>query len=194
MARTAAPKASGTAAEGGRAGAHQQWVFIPTPSSSGKLHKAPRDGELLAPHQQQPHGPGWPGTRSFHVHSFIFDNRRQKLRQQVKASAGKLLDDARDSAQLLANEKKDVAADELHDVAGALRNAAQRRSGDDPLLGLTGSAADGLDRLSNALRNKDVSVMMRDMESFARAQPVAFFGLALATGFLAVRFMKASRA
>ena len=48
--------------------------------------------------------------------------------QQVKASAGKLLDDARDSAQLLANEKKDVAADELHDVAGALRNAAQRRS------------------------------------------------------------------
>ena len=112
--------------------------------------------------------------------------------QQVKARAGKLLDDAKDSAQSLVNEKKDVAADELHDVAGALRDAAQRRSGDDPLLGLTGSAADGLDRLSNALRNKDVSVMMRDMESFARAQPVAFFGLALATGFLAVRFMKAS--
>ena len=110
----------------------------------------------------------------------------------MKARAGKLLDDARDSAQSLVNEKKDVAADELHDVAGALRGAAQRRSGDDPLLGLTGSAADGLDRLSNALRNKDVSVMMRDMESFARAQPVAFFGLALATGFLAVRFMKAS--
>jgi hypothetical protein len=113
--------------------------------------------------------------------------------QQVKARAGRLLDDAKDSAQSLVNEKKDVAADELHNVAGALREAAQRRSGaDDPLLGLTGSAADGLDRLSNALRNKDLGVMMRDMESFARAQPVAFFGLALATGFLAVRFMKAS--
>jgi hypothetical protein len=112
--------------------------------------------------------------------------------QQVKAHAGRLLDDAKDSAQSLVNEKKDVAADELHNVAGALRDAAQRRSGDDPLLGLTGSAADGLDRLSNALRNKDLGVMMRDMESFARAQPVAFFGLALATGFLAVRFMKAS--
>jgi hypothetical protein len=113
--------------------------------------------------------------------------------QQVKARAGKLLDDAKDSAQSLVNEKKDVAADELHNVAGALRSAAQRRSGDDdPLLGLTGSAADGLERLSSALRNKDLGVMMRDMESFARAQPVAFFGLALATGFLAVRFMKAS--
>jgi hypothetical protein len=110
---------------------------------------------------------------------------------QMKARAGKLFGDAKESAQSQLNEKKDVAADELHNVANALRDA-QRGSGDDPLLGLTGSAADGLDRLSSALRNKDVGVMMRDMESFARAQPVAFFGLGLATGFLAVRFMKAS--
>ena len=113
--------------------------------------------------------------------------------QETKARAASLLDEAKDSAQATLNEKKDVAADQLHDVAGALRDAAaQRGSGDDPLLGLTASAADGLDRLSGALRNKDVGMMMRDMESFARAQPVAFFGLALATGFLAVRFMKAS--
>lgn len=113
--------------------------------------------------------------------------------RQLKASAESLLDDAKDSAQATLNEKKDVAADQLHDVADALRDAArQRGSGEDPLLGMTASAADGLDRLSGALRNKDVGVMMRDMESFARAQPVAFFGLALATGFLAVRFLKAS--
>jgi hypothetical protein len=111
--------------------------------------------------------------------------------QQVKASTDALFDDVKDSAQSQVNEKKDVAADQLHDVAGALRDAAQR--GNDPLFGLTGSAADGLDRLSSALRNKDVGVMVRDMESFARAQPVAFFGLALATGFLAVRFLKASQ-
>ena len=35
--------------------------------------------------------------------------------------------------------------------------------------------------------------MLRDVEHFAHAQPVAFFGMALATGFLAVRFMKASQ-
>ena len=113
--------------------------------------------------------------------------------QQVKTSAGALFDDVKDSAQSQINEKKDVAAEQLRNVAGALRDAAQRSSGEDPLFGLTGSAADGLDRLSSALRNKDVGVMMRDMESFARAQPVAFFGLALATGFLAVRFLKASQ-
>ena len=60
-----------------------------------------------------------------------------------------------------------------------------------PLAQNTGSAADGLERLSSTLRNKDVSAMLRDMDNFARNQPVAFFGLALAAGFLAVRFLKA---
>jgi hypothetical protein len=32
---------------------------------------------------------------------------------------------------------------------------------------------------------------LRDLDDFARNQPVAFFGLALAAGFLAVRFLKA---
>ena len=34
--------------------------------------------------------------------------------------------------------------------------------------------------------------MARDVERFAREQPVAFFGLSLAAGFLAARFLKAS--
>jgi hypothetical protein len=113
--------------------------------------------------------------------------------QDVKARVGGLLDDAKEGAQARLNEGKDAAADRLHHVADSLRGARDGRSGDDLLLGLTGAAADGLDHLSGALRDKDVSVVMRDMESFARAQPVAFFGLALATGFLAVRFLKASR-
>jgi hypothetical protein len=75
-------------------------------------------------------------------------------------------------------------------VAGALREAAQRRDDGDGLARLGTSAADGLERLSSALRNKDVGTMLRDVESFARQQPVAFFGLALAAGFLAVRFVK----
>jgi hypothetical protein len=35
--------------------------------------------------------------------------------------------------------------------------------------------------------------MLRDMDNFARNQPVAFFGIALAAGFVAVRFLKADR-
>ena len=37
-----------------------------------------------------------------------------------------------------------------------------------------------------------VYAMLRDMDRFAREQPVAFFGLAVAAGFLAVRLLRDS--
>ncbi|MGB7988103.1 MAG: hypothetical protein WCF44_01820 [Candidatus Methylophosphatis roskildensis] len=119
----------------------------------------------------------------------------QDTAQAVKDRAGAALDDAKETARSRLNEQKDVAAGGIDDVAGALRDVAKRREdggGHDPLANLTGSAADGLERLSSTLRNKDVGTMLRDVESFARQQPLAFFGLALAGGFLAVRFLKAS--
>ena len=115
--------------------------------------------------------------------------------QMVKERAGAVLDDAKDAARSKLNEQKDIAAQGLDNVADALREAADRKhrdGGPDAISEITGSAADGLERLSNTLRSKDVSGMLRDMESFARNQPVAFFGLALAAGFLAVRFLKAT--
>ncbi|HUG21530.1 hypothetical protein [Piscinibacter sp.] len=110
----------------------------------------------------------------------------------AKQRAGAMWDDAKDTARSKMNEQKDTAADGLGDVAGALHDAARRRGDDDPFARLTDTAADGLDRLSGTLRNKDVSSMLRDMDSFARNQPVAFFGLALAAGFVAVRLLKDS--
>ena len=111
----------------------------------------------------------------------------------VKERAGAILDDAKDAARSKLNEQKDVAADSIDGVAHALRDAAGRKGeGTDAIAEITGSAADGLERLSNTLRSKDISGMLRDMESFARNQPVAFFGLSLAAGFLAVRFLKAT--
>lgn len=114
--------------------------------------------------------------------------------QAVKERAGAIWDDAKETARSKMNEQKDAAAEGIGEVAGALRDAARRQRGDgagEPLARITGSAADGLDRLSSTLRNKDVGTMLRDLDEFARSQPVAFFGLALAAGFLAVRFLKA---
>ncbi|MEO7242404.1 MAG: hypothetical protein ABIW85_05785 [Variovorax sp.] len=116
--------------------------------------------------------------------------------QNVRAQAGAIFEDAKESARSKLNEQKGVAAQGLDNVAGALRKAGQHgddgENGHDPIAALTGSAADALTRVSSALRNKDVSAMLRDVEVFARSQPIAFFGLALATGFMAVRFLKAS--
>ena len=84
----------------------------------------------------------------------------------------------------------------IGDLAGALRKAAHERGGGRgeraPVSRLVESAADGLERFSGALRNQDLDGLVNDLNSFARRQPVAFFGAALAAGFLAVRFLKAS--
>jgi hypothetical protein len=114
---------------------------------------------------------------------------------EAKARAGELWDDAKQAARSKLEEQKDAAAAGLGDVAGAFRDAARRRddSGDrDTYAALSGSVADGLERLSQTLRSKDLSTMVRDTEAFARSQQVAFFGLALAAGFLGARFLKAA--
>lgn len=53
-------------------------------------------------------------------------------------------------------------------------------------------ANDGLRRISDKLRNKNLDEIVRDAESFARQQPIVFLGAAAMAGFLAVRFLKSS--
>lgn len=118
--------------------------------------------------------------------------RGREAAQAVKERANAAWSDAKGSAQSKFDEQKDAAASSMHDAAEALRDAARRRGDQDPFARLTGSAAEGLEQLSGSLRNKDLQTLLRDVDSFARAQPVAFFGLSLAAGFLAVRFIKAS--
>ncbi|HEX5476911.1 MAG TPA: hypothetical protein VFX09_03570, partial [Burkholderiales bacterium] len=76
-----------------------------------------------------------------------------------------------------------------------LRKAAHESGSQDQdgIVRVADLAADGLERLSGTLRNKDLDTLVGDVESFARRQPAAFFGVAIAAGFLAVRFVKSSR-
>ena len=109
----------------------------------------------------------------------------------ARERASSMWNDAKETTRTKLNEQKDVAAQGIGDVAQALRDAARRHEGDG-VARLTSSAADGLERVSGALRNRDVNAMLRDMNGFAREQPVAFFGLAVAAGFLAVRLLRDS--
>jgi hypothetical protein len=114
--------------------------------------------------------------------------------QAARERAGALWHDARDIARSKLGEQQREAASGLGDMAGALRNAAREvESRQQPTMAKVAQcAADGLERLSGTLRHKDLDGMVRDAESFARRQPLVFFGAALAAGFLAVRFLKSS--
>lgn len=100
------------------------------------------------------------------------------------------LQNAAQGAKAQANEQKDSAASSLGGFAGALRKAAKESDGGQ-VNRMAEWAADGLERVSSTLRQKDMDGMLRDVQSFARQQPVAFFAAAVAAGFLASRFLKA---
>lgn len=114
--------------------------------------------------------------------------------QAVRRQANAAWHDAREIARNKWGEQQREAATGLGDMAGALRTAARDVEGrQQPTVAkLAQCAADGLERLSGTLRNKDLDGMVRDAEAYARRQPLVFFGAAVAAGFLAVRFLKSS--
>lgn len=112
----------------------------------------------------------------------------------AKQRAGAVWNDAKEIARSKLSEQQREAAAGLGDFAGALRNAAHEVEGrQQPTVArLAECAADGLEQLSGRLRARDLDGLVRDAETFARSQPAAFFGAAVAAGFLAVRFLKSS--
>jgi hypothetical protein len=120
----------------------------------------------------------------------------QQAGQAARDQASAVWNDTKDSARSVLGDQQKAAASGLGQFAGALRKAA-REMGDGgeqaPMSRMIESAADGLERFSGTLRERDLDGLMRDVESFARRQPIVFFGAAIAAGFLATRFMKATR-
>jgi ElaB/YqjD/DUF883 family membrane-anchored ribosome-binding protein len=82
----------------------------------------------------------------------------------------------------------------LRSVADTLHDAARRL--DDGGSGFAARyadrAADQVDHFADRLKDATVRDMLNETERFARRHPEAFIGLAVATGFLAVRFLKSS--
>lgn len=105
-----------------------------------------------------------------------------------------LWEGAKDSARSGLGQYKETTAKGIGDLATALRTSAgELESREQPTVArFARSAADGLQQLSGALERRDLDGLVREVETFARRQPLAFFGAAMAVGFLAVRFIKST--
>lgn len=120
----------------------------------------------------------------------------EQAKQAAKDQGGAMWNDAKETARSALDDQQRAAASGLGDFAKVLRNAASQLQGEQASSSvgrLATSAADGVERLSEMLRTRDLEGMARDAERFARNQPMVFFGAAVAVGFLATRFLKASQ-
>ena len=114
----------------------------------------------------------------------------EEVKQDLRAAA----DQVKEQAYSTADRQKDVAAQQMGGWAHALRTASDdlRNRGQEIAAGYVGQAADGLERASGTVRTRDVDDLIGTVEDFARRQPVAFLGGAVAAGFGLARFMRSS--
>ena len=122
----------------------------------------------------------------------------QSATDAVKTQAGNLTEqakevasDAGDKLRASVTEQKAAGADYVGNVANIIRRTAYEFDSDIPQAGhYIRKAAAQLENVSTAMRNRDMSEIVGNVQDFARKQPTAFFGAAVLVGFAAVRFLK----
>lgn len=118
---------------------------------------------------------------------------------QAKDSAGEVYELVADKASSKIEGQKKNLSGGLVAIADSIRQAGQTlRDGDEknPVTDLTAkygeTFADQIEQVSNYFDRKDLRAISRDVENFARRQPMIFIGVAFAAGLLAARFLKSS--
>jgi hypothetical protein len=113
---------------------------------------------------------------------------------EMKAGARDAAEDVKEQVRSSAARQKDAAAQQMDGWAHALKTASDdlHGRGQDSAATWVRQAAAGLERASGTVRERDVDDLIGTVEDFARRQPVAFLGGAVAAGFGLARLMKSS--
>ncbi|PFG51572.1 hypothetical protein ATG98_0524 [Marinobacter sp. LV10R520-4] len=112
--------------------------------------------------------------------------------EEVKAGAQEAADTVSAEADHYADEAKGAAADEVKDVASALRTAAKEMRSGSAQERTFSQIAEALADASDTMRDKDLGEMVGAVTNFARRNPMVFLGSAAFIGFAATRFARAS--
>lgn len=122
--------------------------------------------------------------------------------QPSHSDLGAMADQARDVASDVADKAKgrlstelahrgEQSADQLIDVANALRQTSQQLH-DNPIAPYIEKAAQKVDEVSGWVRNADVDQIKQSVEGFARREPLLFLGGAFVLGIAGARFLKST--
>lgn len=128
------------------------------------------------------------------------DGQEPRAGDQVWSLAGEArdriadkLEPAKRSAKSFAEDQKEAGARKIGNVAQIVHDAAAQLQPELPQAAKSiHEAAGALEQASIALRERSVDELVNSCLNFARAQPVAFFGIAAVAGFAVARFVKSS--
>jgi len=125
------------------------------------------------------------------------DQVKQQTRegaQAVQAKASGAFGQVRGRLREQIDQRSTNAGEQVHSTANDVRSVAEelRRQGKETPARLAEQVADRVDSLGGYLRNADGERMLGDVERYARKQPWAVAAGAVALGFVASRFLKAS--
>lgn len=117
-------------------------------------------------------------------------DRAEQAAEQARA-AGR---NVREEANQQVDRRSTAAAEQAEAAGGTMRRAGGelREQGSDLPAHLAERAADQLERAGRYLRESDGETILRDVEDFARRQPLVVAGIALAVGLAGARLLKAS--
>ncbi len=121
-------------------------------------------------------------------------------RDQATDAAGRIGDEARgvadaalEKAEGLAEQGKAVGAERAEGLAHAVRRVADDLQDASPEIAKhVRTAADSVESVADALRQRSVGDLLGQVGEFARRQPTAFFAAAVVAGFAVSRFAKSS--
>lgn len=100
---------------------------------------------------------------------------------------------AKEQVRSLADVRREQVAGHVRDVARAFRNAGEQLRENNPQARrYTEMIGEKAEKVSQYLEEHDASVLINDVERFARNNPLAFLGGCMAVGFAIGRFFRAS--
>ncbi|TGD65649.1 hypothetical protein EYC08_07125 [Tabrizicola sp. WMC-M-20] len=112
----------------------------------------------------------------------------------IKNAATQKFGEAMTEVRSRTGDAKDSVANEVNDVAQALRRASEELRGGSAQERTLGTLASSLADASDQIRDKDLGQIAQMVSKVAREHPVMFLGGAALLGFAASRYAKASGA
>jgi vacuolar-type H+-ATPase subunit H len=122
--------------------------------------------------------------------------KAQQVVEQAKETASSAKEQVGDRLSRLVQDRSTETGEQAIRIADSIRQSvgSMREQGQDAPARMAEQAADRVQALGLYLRDNDGDHILRDVEDFARRQPLAVAAGAFALGFLGARFLKASSA